>query len=275
MMEPSDTADTALNEALSMLDSLTTDGAGFAIDSDDDDENFNIDDELNQFQLQLEGVDLADDKMEQDNNLASNNNIDMNIAPPPPLTTSLCHPLQLQDNMNIDISCVDQLALTSDGQSQPSKSSRAPPHGHGQSTPNTFTTNANNLTVTNNNVVTMSTTTTADISLNANHSQSNTDTAASCNNHRSSSWTSSFASFAKVASQSIQSAVESAEATLVHQGEPLPLNRAQLNSQNQIQKEAKPSLRTSGCRQFNKSPQRDQCKWQQLTISCNWQLWTN
>lgn len=231
MMESAeDTADTALNEALSMLDSLTTDGAGFAIDSDDDDENFNIDDELDQ--LQLEGVDLADDKMKQDNNLASNNNID-NGGGPLPLTPLMCHPLQ--DNMNIDISCVDPLTLT--GQSQPSESSRAPPHGHGHGPPNTFTTNVNNLTVTNNNVVTMSTTTTADISLNANanHSQSDVNTAASSNNHRSSSWTSSFASFAKVASQSIQSAVESAEATLVHQGqgEPLPynLNQGQLNNQ--------------------------------------------
>eukprot|EP00985_Skeletonema_marinoi_P009182 scaffold4248_cov107-Skeletonema_marinoi.AAC.1 len=48
--------DAALNEALSMLDSLTPDD-GFAIDSDDDDDdmNFNLDDELNQ----LEGIDLT------------------------------------------------------------------------------------------------------------------------------------------------------------------------------------------------------------------------
>mmetsp|Transcript_22404 Transcript_22404/g.34596 ORF Transcript_22404/g.34596 Transcript_22404/m.34596 type:complete len:585 (-) Transcript_22404:45-1799(-) len=54
MMESAE--DAALNEALSMLDSLTPDD-GFAIDSDDDDDdmNFNLDDELNQ----LEGIDLT------------------------------------------------------------------------------------------------------------------------------------------------------------------------------------------------------------------------
>lgn len=200
--------DNALNEALSMLDSFNADGetnAGFAIDSDDDDENFNLDDELNQ----LEGIDLT---TTTNNNTANNGKLKEEAAgggllqPVENSNKMMNDPPSQQDVADRNINVTNDVTNASPSlAAAPSSSSSANVSGannNDDNSPPLFhplqdVGRAPPPHNTNNNTV-MSTT--ADAS------------------HRSSSWTSSFASFAKVASASIQSAVESAEATLIHQG---------------------------------------------------------
>mmetsp|Transcript_3446 Transcript_3446/g.5001 ORF Transcript_3446/g.5001 Transcript_3446/m.5001 type:complete len:463 (-) Transcript_3446:109-1497(-) len=211
MMESAE--DAALNEALSMLDSLTPDD-GFAIDSDDDDDdmNFNLDDELNQ----LEGIDLTNggykdeptagsDGLQSVNVAGGAGNDDHNKLDPPP------HWATKQDVANMTTA--------------PTSSSNA---AAVSVTVNTSTLKEKSMIASNHNTATeaplfhplqdigrpSSSTTAAATTPTTNINSSDSD-------NRSSSWTSSFASFAKVATASIQSAVESAEATLIHQGEPI------------------------------------------------------
>jgi len=215
MMESAE--DAALNEALSMLDSLTPDD-GFAIDSDDDDDdmNFNLDDELNQ----LEGIDLTNGGSKDEPTAAvagsdglqsvnvaggaGNGNDDHNKLDPPP------HWATKQDVANMTTA--------------PTSSSDA---AAVSVTVNTSTLKEKSIIASNHNTATEaplfhplqdigrpSPSTTAAATTPTTNINSNSD-------NRSSSWTSSFASFAKVATASIQSAVESAEATLIHQGEPV------------------------------------------------------
>ena len=247
MMESAEDKDTALNEALSMLDSLTADdndnnganeynltndGFSFAIDSDDDDENFNLEEELTRLEgiaVDLDGgaAEYAADTDEQQRD----NNGSVGIITV--ATTATATATAINTTTVPSISSIHEksssrgdtdtnnVIITSYATTEHPSSTHQPTLAHplqdfgvsvyggsGTTQPQRPPANNNNTTtiVYNNNSNTN----------NAIYSASNNN-----NNNSSSSWTSSFASFAKVASASIQSAVETAEATLIHQGEPI------------------------------------------------------
>eukprot|EP00984_Skeletonema_dohrnii_P021855 scaffold11034_cov155-Skeletonema_dohrnii-CCMP3373.AAC.5 len=211
--------DAALNEALSMLDSLTPDD-GFAIDSDDDDDdmNFNLDDELNQ----LEGIDLtnggskdeptaaaggadgdglqsvnvaggaADDKLDPPSHWATKQDVANMTAP----TSSSSDAAAAAASVTVNTSTLKEKSIASSNNIATEAPLFHPLQDIGRPSPSTTAAAATTATT---------------------NDSSNNDSS----DNRSSSWTSSFASFAKVATASIQSAVESAEATLIHQGEPI------------------------------------------------------